>query len=171
MRGEELKRLIGTELALVRDARVVDQVRSALIEPYAIMRGWDYGVAGQQYLCWMVLNDSATGAEIAFCDEGFGPRCPWGLVSSGKDRTMGPDSGWYTTFMAAYFESWACTVLPIWRVLRIGSDGVESPLSDEGKWDSTWRAVKRLQQDDPAGRYNCGHSVLYGKPGANSGAV
>jgi hypothetical protein len=116
--AESLKLLIEAELARVYDARVVSHIRAMLREPHAIMRSWDYGPPGQQYLCWMVLNDTITGAEVGYCEDGFGPECPWGLVSSGEDKSMGMDSGWFPDFIDAYFDSFACTTLPIWRVFR-----------------------------------------------------
>jgi hypothetical protein len=160
--AETLKNLINVELAQVQDERVLSHIRAMLIEPYGIMRSWDYGAPGQQYLCWMTLNDPVTGAEIGYCEDGFGPRCPWGLVSSGTDQHMGMDSGWFTTFMDAYFDSFAVTTLPIWRVVRTEPDGAETPLTAEGEWDATWREVKKLRESDPTRRYDCEHSISYG---------
>lgn len=167
MNAESLKLLIREELMRIQDARIIAHIQSMLIEPYAIMRRWDYGEVGQRYLCWMVLKDSATGAEIAYCEEGFGPKCPWGLVSSGERQSMGQDSAWFRTFMDAYFDSRACTTLPIWRVFRIESNGCEIPISAEGDLDSTWRMVMRLREDNPGRCYNCGHSISYDEAGAS----
>jgi hypothetical protein len=160
--AEILERLIEAELALVQDTRVVSHIRTMLCEPHSIMRNWNYGVRGQQYLCWMVLKDAVTDAEVAYCEEGFGPKCPWGLVSSGEGASMGMDSAWYPTFMDAYFDSYACTTLPIWRVYKVEPDGAKGPLTAEGDWDATWREVKRLRESDPSRRYDCGHSVSVG---------
>src|SRR5260370_7339874 len=48
------------------------------------------------------------------------PRAPWGLVWLGDEederRSIGMDSGCYSTFLDAYFESFAATELPIWRI-------------------------------------------------------
>lgn len=70
MDSESLRLLIRAQLARVRDARIVTHILSVLIEPYAIMRQWDYGEPRRQYLCWMVLKDSATGAENPISSEG-----------------------------------------------------------------------------------------------------
>jgi hypothetical protein len=99
------------------------------------------------------------GDTTAYCEEGFGPECPWGLVSSGEDESMGMDSGWFPTFMEAYFDSFACTTLPIWRVFKVEADGAKAPLTAEGDWDATWREVMRLRESDPSRRYDCGHSI------------
>ena len=88
-----------------------------LVEPHVVLRGWDYGTPGQQYPCWIVLNDSGhSGAVIAYCEFGFGPRCLWGLVGSSDapaDSQMGMGSGWFPSFLNAYFESFAAPELPI----------------------------------------------------------
>ena len=101
-----LKGLIESELATVSDPRVIDHIRGMLVEPHVLLRSWSYG--DQRYPCWMVLDDSAdSGGEIAYCEYGFGPRCPWGLVSSGssvEDQQMGMDFSWYPTFLGAFFE-------------------------------------------------------------------
>jgi hypothetical protein len=51
-----LRTLIDTEIALLRDQRVVRQVRSLLVEPYVVMRDWDYGKEGEAFPCWGVLD-------------------------------------------------------------------------------------------------------------------
>jgi hypothetical protein len=53
---ETLKTLVEDELARVADTRVMTHIRSLLIEPTPMLRDWDYGVEGQQYVCWNVLE-------------------------------------------------------------------------------------------------------------------
>jgi hypothetical protein len=111
-----------------------------------------------------VLQDPQSGGEIACCEYGFGPRCPWGLVSSADEehrRHMGMDSGWFTTFLDAFFDSFACVELPIWRVIKVEADGTRTQLTDEDGWDATWRRISELRTHDPTGRYDCGHSIAY----------
>jgi hypothetical protein len=161
---EFLKALIERELATVSDARVTAHIRRLLVEPHPILFSWDYGEPGQQYPCWMVLNDARSDGEIAYCEYGFGPRTPWGLVDSRREhRTMGMDSGWFMTFLDGFFESVACVELPIWRVFRHEPDGTRTPLTSEGEWRATWICVDNLRSSDPTKRYDCGHSVNYGR--------
>jgi hypothetical protein len=130
--AEILNALIENELAILSDARVTAHIRGLLVKPYPILRSWDYGEPGQQYPCWMVLSDDRSGGEIAYCEHGFGPRTPWGLVSSScEHRSMGMDSGWFTTFLDAFFESIACVELPIWRVFREEPDGTRIPVTQK----------------------------------------
>lgn len=162
---ETLKTLIAKEISSISDSRVVTHIRGMLVEPYVVLHDWDYGEPGQQYPCWMVLEDPRSRAEIAYCEYGFGPRCPWGLVGpvSRTGRNIGMDSAWYTIFLDAFFESFASIELPIWRVFRIGPDRIRTPITEEGTWEATWARVYYLRNSDPAGRYDCEHSIAYGR--------
>jgi hypothetical protein len=163
--ADTLKTLIDRELAHVSDARVLTQIRELLVEPEMVMRDWDYGHPGQQYPCWIVFEHEPSNTGIAYCESGFGPRCPWGLISArdkGRgDLSMGMDSGWFPKFLEAYFESFAVTELPIWRVFRTDPSGVREPLSEEGEWEATWQHVYARRQADLACRYDCAHSVTW----------
>jgi len=89
-----------------------------LVEPYVALCQWDYGEQGQQYP-WIVLTDRYP--TIAYSEYGFGPRSCWGLLCA-PDRgcqSMGMDSGWFTTFLDAFFESMACIDLPIWKAFSV----------------------------------------------------
>ncbi len=164
--AEILRGLIQGELATVSDTRVLAHIQGMLVEPYAVLRDWDYGEPGQQYPCWTVLEDSHSGAGIAYCEYGFGPRTPWGLVSSEDgQQSMGMDCGWFMTFMEAFFDSFASIELPIWRVFRVEPDGTRVPIADEDAWEPTWDHIYQLRSRDPAVRYDCGHSIKFGSLG------
>ena len=62
-----LKALVEEELALITDARVTNHIRSLLIEPKPVLRDWDYGEEGEQYVCWIVLEHHASETGIAYC--------------------------------------------------------------------------------------------------------
>jgi hypothetical protein len=162
-----LRTLITDELATLSDVRVVAHVMKLLVEPRAVLRSWDYGERGQQYPCWIVLDDPTYSfSAIGFCEYGFGPKCPWGLISSGEtasDMSMGMDSGWFPCFLDAYFESWAAAELPIWKIMKEEPDRTLVPLSDEGAWGSTWDRITELRKSDPGGRYHCRHGVTHGR--------
>jgi len=159
---QTLSALIASELATVSDSRVIAHVRNMLIEPHVLLRTWNYG-PNTQYPCWFVLKDEQSGAEIAYCEYGFGPRCPWGLVSSGIDDSMGMDSGWFQTFLDAFFDSFASCALPIWKIVKVGPDGSATAVTDEGGWGQTWSSAYALRESDPTTRYNVRHSISYGR--------
>jgi len=159
---ERLKKLIDDELKNVGDARVVDHVRNFLVEPKTSLRDWDYGTPDEKYLCWIVLVGGSDTA-IAYCEDGFGPRCPWGLVSaSGGNRrnSMGMDSGWFPTFMDAYFESGVAVDLPIWRVFSLDDSWeIAQPLTEELPWAEAWDRCYNARQSDPNSRFTVHHSI------------
>ena len=154
--------LVETELAGLNDARVRAHIQSLLVPPTPILRDWDYGTPGEAYPCWAVLNHVASNSGIAYCEYGFGPRSPWGLVklSGTSHMSIGMDSGWFVSFLEAYFDSFAATELPIWRVFQQENDCYPGlALTGESDWDSTWKEVKRLRKLHPAIRYHCAHSI------------
>jgi hypothetical protein len=160
-----LKSLIQAELAGVSDQRVVDHIRSLLVEPEIVLRAWDYGQPGQTFPCWTVLDDSAgSDSGVAYCEDGFGPRCPWGLVFLGDDRlgksSIGMDSGWFPTFMEAYFNSFAATAMPIWRVFEMDGGRPSTALTDELAWDVAWQRCEILRLGNPSAAYMV-HTPLY----------
>lgn len=158
----QIRSLVETELAELRDERVKSHIQSLLVEPTILMREWDYGVPGQTYPCWSVLNHVKSNTGVAYCEFGFGPRSPWGLVmlSGSEHMSLGMDSGWFETFLEAYFDSRAVTDLPIWRVFK--QDGYDYPgraLTSESDWDSTWNEVLKLKAQNPSARYHCSQSI------------
>lgn len=159
---ETLKALVEDEVARVADTRVTTHIRSLLIEPTPMLRDWDYGVEGQQYVCWSVLEHHPSNTGIAYCESGFRPGAPWGLVAlGGPNMSIGMDSNWYTTFLQAYFESFAAAELPIWRVFKTDPSGVRLPITTEGGWDDTWKQVMLHREQDAVSLYNCDTSIVY----------
>ncbi len=159
---ETLKALVEDELARVEDTRVTTHIRSLLIEPTPVLRDWDYGVEGQQYVCWNVLEHHPSNTGIAYCESGFGPGAPWGLVwLEGPHMSIGMDTNWYTTFLQAYFESFVAAELPIWRVFKTDPSGVRLPITTEGDWDDTWKQVILHRGQDTVSRYDCDTGIVY----------
>lgn len=161
---ELLKALVESDLSLLSDGRVLAHIRSLLVSPKPVLRSWNYGVDGEQYPCWTVLEHPASNTGIAYCENGFCPTSPWGLVflqGSEAQMSMGMDSGWFSTFLQAYFDSQAVSELPIWRVVKTDASGKSHFLTGEGAWDETWSQVMSLRETDAASRYNSTHSIVY----------
>jgi hypothetical protein len=96
------------ELSAIHDRPLLDLVRKLLVVPYAVERDWDYGAPGQKYVCWTVLEHPPSGTGIAYCEQGFGPEFPWGLVFlSEPDTSMGMDCSWFASLEDAVRESQA----------------------------------------------------------------
>lgn len=154
-----LRALVENELSTIEDQRVINHIRGLLVPPEPQMRAWDYGAPGETYPCWIVLQEKSSNTAIAYCESGFGPGMPWGLLFLEGDEhmSMGMDSGWFDRFVDTYFESPPSTKLPIWRVFE--GDHPGTPITDEGTWDATWAEVTRLRGERPQLRFNIGQSV------------
>ena len=87
------------------------RVEQLLVEPYVVDRQWSYGAG--KYPCWTVLEHTRSGTGIAYCDFGFGPERPWGLVwlqgdGVNTDRMgIGQDSAWFSSLEEAFIDSFA----------------------------------------------------------------
>jgi hypothetical protein len=153
----ELKKLIGIEIASVRDHRITGYVKKLLVEPIITMRGWDYGAPNQEYPCWSVLDDGVGG--IVYCAHGFGPQYPWGLVLTSGDAnppmSMGMDTDWFPTFLDAFFASQMAIPLPIWQVFELNTDtwDVGGAVTGELEWGAAWRHCEALRSAHPDSRF------------------
>lgn len=153
----QLTALVDAELGLINDSRILTHVRGQHIEPQAVTGAWHYGIQGQTYPCWIVAKTSSDTA-IAYCEYGFGPTRPWGLIFLGDASDMvgiGMDCAWFPTFFEAWCDSFGCTDLPIWRVFTgqsLDSDDYH-PIRPEGTWESAWQIVKTLREENPDLRY------------------
>jgi len=55
-----------------------------------------------------VIEHRESNTGIAFCNQGFGPAYPWGLVFlSGEHMSIGMDSGWFISLEQAMRDSMA----------------------------------------------------------------
>ncbi|MBV9569655.1 MAG: hypothetical protein JO056_00235 [Alphaproteobacteria bacterium] len=163
--AKSLNAKVDQELEQLSDNRVVSHILALRSEPAITIRRWDYGREDEQYPCWTVLRHPASNTGIAYCERGFGPRSPWGLIildGDEGDMSIGMDCSWYKRFLHAFFESWAATDLSIWRVFKTESAAGEShAISGEGDWDVTWSKVMALRESHPANRYDCRTSIDY----------
>ena len=105
-----LTEMIEAEIALVDDEPIRARIRALLLEPQEIECRWDYWVWDKEkfqetYPCWAVLADTWPSGKrigIVFCEHGFGPLSPWGLIRIDEEKpSMGQDSGWFRTFREA----------------------------------------------------------------------
>jgi hypothetical protein len=105
--AEQVRDRVRDELARVNDPQLVAKISALLVEPYPVERPWDYGKP-DRYECWTVLEHVPSNTAIAFCEGGFGPKCPWGLVGiSGSYMGMGMDSSWFVRLEDAFKDSYA----------------------------------------------------------------
>ncbi len=103
-----IQTMVDAELSRIVDADLLRAMKPLLVAPRCESREWDYGVPGQTLPCWIVLEHVSTNTCIAYCEYGFGPSSPWGLLFiTGQYLSMGMDSGWYAKLEDAFRESMA----------------------------------------------------------------
>lgn len=154
--------LVASELAAIADPLVCEGLAAILVTPWHRQLEWDYGAPGEAYPGWMVAEDRETDTGVAWCDQGFGPKNPWGLVSL-SHASIGMDFGWFAGLEETFCESFAASPLEIWMVVRRGSGGgkkiiagpmdmhaafdIQKPLN-EGVDKPCHRVVRRIWKPD-----------------------
>ncbi|MEI8022056.1 MAG: hypothetical protein WCH39_27855 [Schlesneria sp.] len=99
---------LDAEISRIADEAVLGAMKPLLVVPRCEMREWDYGEPGQEFPCWIVLDHIPTNTCISYCEYGFGPSSPWGLLFiEGRYLSMGMDSGWYSNLEDAFRGSMA----------------------------------------------------------------
>jgi len=98
MTASEVLALVEKELEQIQKCETVSLIRGLLVPPRCEQRPLDYGEPDEQYPCWIVADHAPSNTAFAYCEHGFGPRCPWGLLwRSGDYLNMGMDSSWFTS--------------------------------------------------------------------------
>ena len=97
--------ILEAAIAEIEDGEVVDAIRRFLVTPKCVMRNWDYE-DDTRFPCWIVASDPASNTAIAYCELGFGPASPWGLLNQNSEfNEMGPDAAWYSRLEDAFRQS------------------------------------------------------------------
>jgi hypothetical protein len=160
----EVAAALEEDLAHLRDPRVRASIQAFRVgPPMSIRLAWEYGKPGDTFDGWLVFDDPGNRTGIVYCDQGFGPKRPWGLITTGEScPSMGMDCGWFGRFIDAYLDSFSATDLPIWRVVRRSKgDSSREPVTEELSWDEAWKIVHRLREEDPLHAYDCEHETSY----------
>ena len=89
----EIQYLIKSELAKIADPRTA-ALNAVLTPPLLLSLKWGYGNPGEQYRCWLVGLSPNGSDRLVYCEKGFGPSYPWGIVGIADDW-MGMDCQWH----------------------------------------------------------------------------
>lgn len=160
----EVAAAVDEDLANLRDPRVLASIKAFRVTPPTPIRlGWDYGAPGEAFDGWLVFSDPGQSTGIAYCDQGFGPKSPWGLIAIAEvSPSMGMDCGWFPRFIEAYLDSFSATDLPIWKVVRRNRGrSSRTTITDEASWEDAWNIVHRLRKEDSEHAYDCEHDISY----------
>lgn len=142
---QEVNSLINNEIESIDDPLIVSALRPILIEPEIREMDWNYGPEGQKYACWVVARDQTSDTEIVYCEDGFGPETPFGLVGISYND-MGMDSGWFASLVEAYCESFMAVYLAIWNVVEVSEIGAHKLISGPLKQDEAFTILWELRR-------------------------
>lgn len=102
-----VEELVACELNAVTQPDLIAWIKTLRVTPRKENRPWDYGKTGQTFPCWIVLEHVPSNTAVAYCSQGFGPSCPWGLLFIKDYQNMGMDSSWFTSLEDAVRGSMA----------------------------------------------------------------
>ncbi len=91
----DIASLVRDELARVGDPNRRSALEALLQSPARLSLAWDYGKEGERFDCWQVGCSPERGVLLVYCERGFGPAFPWGVVF-GEEGSMGMDSQWHS---------------------------------------------------------------------------
>ena len=98
--------LVAEQLSRIGDSLLTLKIKELLVEPKPVSRALDYGTLNERFICWTVVEHPPSNTGIAYCDRGFGPAYPWGLVFlSGPHTSIGMDSAWFASLEEAFRDS------------------------------------------------------------------
>ncbi len=106
----EIDDIVSAQRASFKDASVSAAVARLGVQPYKSVRAWDYGEPGERFCCWIIAESRKENLAVAYCERGFGPEHPWGVILHRGDdfqMSMGMDSDWFGTLEEVFTRSWA----------------------------------------------------------------
>ena len=104
----DVEKAVEAEIARISQPELVACIRQHLVPVRCEQREWDYDSAVLTYPCWIIAEHPASNTAFAYCEHGFGPSDPWGLLSiRGEHMSIGMDSGWFTRLEGAFRDSMA----------------------------------------------------------------
>jgi hypothetical protein len=116
---QDVENAVENEISSISESELIACIRRHQVPVRCEQREWDCGVPGLACPCWIFAEHAASNAAFAYCEDGFGPSAPWGLLFiHGKHMSIGMDCGWFTRLEEAFRDSMA------W-------DGVDLPDQEE----------------------------------------
>ena len=102
------EKLIEKEIRSISQADILQAIDSHRVPLRIENREWDYSETFTEYPCFIALEDKSTNTAVAYCEKGFGPTHPWGLIfieGENMSMSMGMDCGWFMSLEDAIRES------------------------------------------------------------------
>ena len=110
-----MKALVSSELERVPETGCKDRLAGLLVEPSFVPLAWEYGAIGATRMCCIVARLEDGDQALVYCEDGFGPREPWGAISLGA-ASMGGDDQWYGSLYDAAIGAGLCSAPPDYEV-------------------------------------------------------
>jgi hypothetical protein len=98
---EAIQKLVEEQTIGIADQELCNELRRHLVEPQRQDREWNYGEAPATFPCWLVATFPAANCGIVYCEQGFGPAYPWGILSL-TDVHLGSDDCWHVSLEHAF---------------------------------------------------------------------
>lgn len=103
--SDEMTGRIEEEIGRIDQLDLAARLRRLLVPVRCEEREWDYGQA-RTFPCWIIAEHRASNTAFAYCEQGFGPRYPWGMLRiAGTHLSMGADDRWFASFEEAFRSS------------------------------------------------------------------
>ena len=110
-----MKALVAKELEAAPDTTCRARLTSLLVEPRFQALSWEYGALDATRLCCVVAEVGDGDRALVYCEDGFGPHDPWGIVSL-SEGSMGSDDQWYGSLYDSAIGAGLCAAPPGYEV-------------------------------------------------------
>jgi hypothetical protein len=102
----DIEKLVVTQIREISQIELAETIEKHRVPLRIETREWDYSNSFTEYPCCIVLEDKLSNTAVAYCEYGFGPNNPWGLIFiEGEIMSMGMDSSWFSSLEDAVRES------------------------------------------------------------------
>lgn len=144
---QHIKAIVQDQMMKIKDPFVKSALEEILIEPCIHIREWDYGTNGEEFECWTIAVDHFADTSLIYCEYGFGPECPWGLVFSSMSH-FGMDSSWFTSLEDCFLESRTAAELPIWFIERRFESGKSEIIAENLTSDEAFLIINNRTKEN-----------------------
>ena len=101
-----IEKLVEKELQGITQTDLTETIRAHMVPVRVENREWDYSDSYTEFPCYIVLEDKKSNTAVAYCEKGFGPAYPWGLIFiEGEIMSIGMDSAWFASLEEAVRDS------------------------------------------------------------------
>ncbi|GEM_PF-1972583 len=142
-----LNKIVAEQMSQIKDPLVRSSLEEILIEPVQHFRKWDYGEINEELECWTIATEKFYDTSIVYSEFGFGPKCPWGLVTA-SDNYFGMDSGWFKSLKECFLDSFMAGDLPIWFIEKRTNQNDNEIVGENLTMDKAFKIIGTLTENN-----------------------